>query len=179
MGRPSVTLDEAQKAEVETLAAVLSVQQIADYFGIARSTFFTLINRDPEIARHYHRGRARAIGSIAQSLITKARSGDTASMIFYLKTQAGWRETAPLEMMAPDMTYPITAGITEPVVLDAAALAEQAMRLGIDPRHLGLVEDEAASGQGKGSYEPLPQGRDPKWSDHRDVPTIIEADPHI
>ena len=93
MGRPPITLTEMQKAEIETLAAVLSVQQIADYFGIARSTFFTMITRDSEIARNYHRGKARAIGSIAQSLITKARNGDTASMIFYLKTQAGWRET--------------------------------------------------------------------------------------
>ena len=71
----------------------IHIQQIADYLGIARSTFFSLIQRDPEIGRNYHRGRARAIGSIAQSLITKARNGDTASMIFYLKTQAGWRDT--------------------------------------------------------------------------------------
>ena len=93
MGRPPVTLSQDQVREVETLAALLSVQQIADYLGIARSTFFALLERDPDIARHYRRGRARAVGSIAQSLITKARNGDTASMIFYLKTQAGWRET--------------------------------------------------------------------------------------
>ena len=74
----------------------IHIQQIADYLGIARSTFFSLIQRDSEIGRTYHRGRARAIGSITQSLITNARNGDTASMTFYLKTQAGWRET-PLE----------------------------------------------------------------------------------
>lgn len=40
----------------------------------------------------YKKGRARAIGAIAQTLITKARAGDTIAMLFYLKTQGGWRE---------------------------------------------------------------------------------------
>ena len=97
MGRRSKELTDAQKAEVETLAAVLSTSQIADYFGIGRTTFFALLERDAEISERYKRGKARAIGTIAQCLITKARGGDTASMIFYLKTQAGWRETAVVE----------------------------------------------------------------------------------
>ena len=96
MGRRPLTLSEAQLAEVETLAAVLTAEQLADYFGIGRTTFFALMNRDPAIAERYKRGKARAIGAIAQSLITKARAGDTASMIFYLKTQGGWRETSGL-----------------------------------------------------------------------------------
>ncbi len=97
MGRPPLTLTETQRAEVETLAAVLSASQIADYFGIGRTTFFAMIQRDAEIAERYKKGKARAIGAIAQSLVIKARSGDTASMIFYLKTQAGWRETVQVE----------------------------------------------------------------------------------
>jgi hypothetical protein len=97
MGRRALTLSEAQLAEVETLAAILSAGQIADYFGIGRTTFFAMIRRDEVIAERYKRGKARAIGAIAQSLITKARAGDTASMIFYLKTQAGWRETLQVE----------------------------------------------------------------------------------
>jgi IS30 family transposase len=97
MGRRALELTAAQKAEVETLAAVLSAAQIADYFGIGRTTFFAMIRRDEEIAERYKRGKAKAIGAIAQSLIAKARAGDTASMIFYLKTQAGWRETLQVE----------------------------------------------------------------------------------
>ncbi len=97
MGRPERILSDAQKAEVETLAAVLTSQQIADYFGIGRTTFFNMMQRDPEIGEHYKRGKAKVIGSIAQGLIAKARSGDTASMIFFLKTQGGWRETRDME----------------------------------------------------------------------------------
>lgn len=93
MGRRAKSLTPAQKAEVETLAAVLTAEQMADYFGIGRTTFFAMMNRDGEIAERYKRGKARAVGAIAQSLIAKARAGDTTSMIFYLKTQAGWRET--------------------------------------------------------------------------------------
>ncbi len=100
MARKPIELTPAQKAEVETLAAVLTAEQIADYFGIGRTTFFAMIDRDPEIAERYKKGKAKAIGAIAQSLITKARAGDTASMIFYLKTQAGWRETDRHEHVA-------------------------------------------------------------------------------
>lgn len=95
------TLSDAQRAEVETLAAVLTAAQMADYFGIGRTTLFAMMEREPDIAERYKKGKARAIGAIAQSLIAKARGGDTASMIFYLKTQAGWRETAQLEVSGP------------------------------------------------------------------------------
>lgn len=101
MSRQPFTLTEAQKAEVETLAAVLTAEQVADYFGIGRRTFYSMMQRDEEIAARYKRGKAKAIGVIAQGLINKARSGDTTSMIFFLKTQAGWRETSQVEHMLP------------------------------------------------------------------------------
>ncbi len=100
MSRQPFTLTDAQKAEVETLAAVLTAEQVADYFGIGRRTFYSMMERDEEIAARYKRGKAKAIGVIAQGLINKARSGDTTSMIFFLKTQAGWRET--LHVKAPE-----------------------------------------------------------------------------
>ena len=98
MGRSSISLTQEQVAEVETLAAVQTSEQIADYLGIGRRTFYDLMARDETIAARYKRGRAKAIGAIAQSLITKARSGNIAAMIFFLKTQAGWRETAQVEL---------------------------------------------------------------------------------
>ena len=97
MGRPPITLTEDQYHEVETLAALLSQEQIADYFGIARNTFRAICERDEEVAARYKRGKAKAIAHVANGLLQKARSGDTTSSIFYLKTQAGWRETAAVE----------------------------------------------------------------------------------
>jgi len=91
-GQPQKTLTPEQVAEVSTLAAVLSQEQIADYFGIARSTFALICERQPDVLGQYKKGKARAIGTVAKGLLQKARDGDTASAIFYLKTQAGWKE---------------------------------------------------------------------------------------
>ena len=93
MARPQKKLDEKQIAQVETLASVLSQEQIADYLGIAKSTFQAILDRDPVVFGHYKKGKSKAIASVAQGLLKKALSGDTASAIFYLKTQAGWVET--------------------------------------------------------------------------------------
>ena len=93
MVRSTMQVTQAQAAEVETLAAVLTSAQIADFLGIGRTTFYAILDRDRDLAERYKRGRARAVGAVAQSLITKARAGNVTAMIFYLKTQGGWRET--------------------------------------------------------------------------------------
>lgn len=97
MGRPPITLSEAQIVEVETLAALLSQEQIADYFGISRTTFRAICDRDEEVRVRYKRGKAKAIAHVAHGLLQRARAGDTTSSIFYLKTQAGWRETVGVD----------------------------------------------------------------------------------
>ena len=97
-------LNEEELAQVEALASVLSSEQIADYFGIARTTFYDIMKRQPDVSERYKRGRAKAIGSVAKGLLQKAQSGDTASTIFYLKTQAGWKETAVVEATVEDKT---------------------------------------------------------------------------
>ena len=50
----------------------------------------------------YKKGKARAIGTVAKGLLQKARDGDTASTIFYLKTQAGWKETQVIDNKSSD-----------------------------------------------------------------------------
>tara|TARA_R100001463_G_scaffold81055_3_gene135589 strand:- start:642 stop:1127 length:486 start_codon:yes stop_codon:yes gene_type:complete len=101
-GRPLTKLTDKQKEEVETLAAVLSQEQIADYFGMSRTTFYEVMKRDPEVSEQYKKGKARAIGAVAQSLVSKARSGELGAQIFYLKTQGHWKETQSIEHSSPD-----------------------------------------------------------------------------
>ncbi|MCB6177617.1 hypothetical protein LHP98_05675 [Rhodobacter sp. Har01] len=110
-GRPAVILTDAQRTEVETLAAVLNAEQIADYLGIGRTTFFALLGRDADLSERYKRGKARAVGAVAQSLVTKARSGNVTAMIFYLKTQGGWREAIEVDSRTAmvDVTPPVDA----------------------------------------------------------------------
>jgi IS30 family transposase len=72
-GRPAKTLTERQREEVETLAPFLSTDQIADYFGIGRTTFYAMMERDSDISERYKRGRAKVVADISNSLIMKAR----------------------------------------------------------------------------------------------------------
>ena len=87
-----IVLTDEQKIELKTLAAVLNTQQIADYFGFDQDTFTAIMKRDADVLRIYKKGKAKAIGRMGGSLLQKGFNGDTTAMIFYLKTQAGWRE---------------------------------------------------------------------------------------
>lgn len=91
-GRPPRFLTPEQVSQVEALASVLSIEQVADYLGMSKTTFYAIMERDPAVCERYKKGKARAIGAVAQGLLKKARDGDTTSAIFYLKTQAGWKE---------------------------------------------------------------------------------------
>jgi hypothetical protein len=113
LSRPQITLTDAQRAEVETLAAVLTAEQTADFLGIGRTTFFALLNRDADLSERYKRGKARAVGAVAQSLVTKARAGNVTAMIFYLKTQGGWRETVDVGVAPPAESIPSLASLTD------------------------------------------------------------------
>lgn len=96
-GRPRIELTDEQKKEVKTLAAVLTTEQIADYFGIGRRTFYDIMERDEEVSAQYKKGKAQAIGTVAQNLIQQARDGNASAAMFFLKTQAGWKETQRVE----------------------------------------------------------------------------------
>jgi hypothetical protein len=132
MSRPHITLNDAQRAEVETLAAVLNAEQIADFLGFGRTTFFALLNRDADLAERYKRGKARAIGAVAQSLVTKARAGNVTAMIFFLKTQAGWRETVDVAVAPPESQIDLSQLSDEElnglmVYADALSRAQEAL----------------------------------------------------
>jgi hypothetical protein len=115
MGRKAKTLTDKQMAEVETLGAVLPVDQIAAYLGVGKTTFYAMMDRNPEISERYKKGKAKAIRDVANGLLQKALSGDTTSAIFYLKTQAGWRETDRKDQGAVgQVTYTILTGVPRP-----------------------------------------------------------------
>ena len=102
MGKPRKTLTEEQIVQVEGLGAVLSIEQIADYFGMSKVTFYAIMERQPEVSERYKKGKAKAIGSVANGLLKQAREGNTSASMFYLKTQAGWRETNQVDHTSSD-----------------------------------------------------------------------------
>jgi hypothetical protein len=103
-----------QKSELKTLAKVLSAEQIADYFGISRTTFFEIKSRDEEVSVLYKKGKSEAVASIAAGLLKKAQGGDLGAQIFFLKTQAGWKEKSEIEHTSPDESMKPTTIILIP-----------------------------------------------------------------
>jgi hypothetical protein len=92
-GRPSIVFTPEQVAQVEALAAYLSIPQICDYFGISQKSIDNIRERQPEVFTAYVKGRAKAIASVAQKgNIQRALDGDSKAAMFYLRTQAGWVE---------------------------------------------------------------------------------------
>ena len=114
-GRKPIVFSDEQIAQVEALAAFFTVEQIADYFGIGRTTFFELMNRQPEISERYKKGRSKAIGRVAKTLVEQAAEGNMTAAIFYLKTQGGWRETQSVDLSNSD-------GSLNPTVIELVAV---------------------------------------------------------
>lgn len=102
MARPKKTLTAEQMVQLEALAAYLTIEQIADYFGFSDDTLRRRMSEDAEVLRAYKKGKQRTVASIANNLVQKAREGDNACMFFFLKTQAGWRETHELDHKSSD-----------------------------------------------------------------------------
>ncbi len=90
--------------EIEEASAYLTIDLVADYLGIHRSTFYRMLQRSPEIARRYKKGRARKIMKIGSDLLTANDNAYVAGKIFYLKTKGGWKEDMDNEV--PELENP-------------------------------------------------------------------------
>jgi hypothetical protein len=100
MPRKSTKQHEPTKATCDTVSlhALVGTPQevIADVLGI-----------DAKTLRKYYREEldqalAKANATIGGTLFNKAKAGDTAAMIFWLKTRAGFRERQEIEHSNPD-----------------------------------------------------------------------------
>jgi hypothetical protein len=101
-GRPKIVLTEEQLAEVGTLAPYLTADQLADTIGVSRSKFFELLKEDEKVSGLYKKAKGRAVENVAKNLVMQAQNGNTTAAIFYLKTQAGWKETERHELVGAD-----------------------------------------------------------------------------
>jgi predicted transcriptional regulator len=98
MARPRKDLTEEQIAQVRKLAAVLTMEQIADFLGISEQTLRRRFQDDPRVLEAYKKGKGEALAGVATNLIQQAREGNTTAAIFYLKTQGGWREKSEVDV---------------------------------------------------------------------------------
>lgn len=107
-GQPQIVFDDKKIIELEALASTLSKKQVADYFNISDTTLRAIEARQPEVLDAYKRGKAKAIDRVAKNLIKQAEDGNASAAIFYLKTQAGWKEDKAEDRDIPPINITIS-----------------------------------------------------------------------
>lgn len=91
----------------EPTRATRELVQLHTMVGTRQEVIADIIGIDPKTLRKYYRdeldqSKAKANATIGGALFNKAKSGDTAAMIFWMKTQAGWRETTAIDHSSSD-----------------------------------------------------------------------------
>ena len=100
--RPPRVFTAEEIAECKELAASLTKQQLADYFGCCFNTLHAAMQRQPELNEAYRKGKAMAIIQMAGSLQQQGLNGDVGAAKFWLSHQAGWTETKRTELSGRD-----------------------------------------------------------------------------
>ena len=89
--KPKIHIDLKQ---VESLADNgLTQEQIAAALGISEQTFYKRKRDNIEFIDAIKRGKAKGIALVTNKLMESIKGGNMTGMIFFLKTQAGWKET--------------------------------------------------------------------------------------
>ena len=76
--------------------------QLHSTVGTDQNLIAQIIGIDPKTLRKYYReeldlASAKATATVGGALFNKAKGGDTAAMIFWMKTRAGWKETTVID----------------------------------------------------------------------------------
>ena len=113
--KPKIQIDLKQ---VESLAANgLTQEQIAAALGISESTLHKRKQENTEFTAAIKRGKAKGIALVTNKLMESIKGGNMTAMIFFLKTQAGWKETNVQEHTGAN-GQPIQQAITIKVEFD-------------------------------------------------------------
>ena len=75
--------------------------------GTDQPTIARVLGIDPKTLRKHYRDEldvstAKANATIGGALFNKAKNGDTAAQIFWMKTRAGWREKKDFDLTSSD-----------------------------------------------------------------------------
>lgn len=108
--------------------ALRQTVQLHTTVGTTQATVAQILGIDLKTLRKYYRDEldlslAKANATIGGALFNKAKGGDTAAMIFWMKTQAGWRETHRIEGPGENGEHTISHAVSDDLrtALDAIA----------------------------------------------------------
>lgn len=74
--------------KVEELAGNgLTIKEIADCIGVARSTIYEHKKKNPDISDAIKRGRSKGLETVTNALFENAKTGNVTAQIFYLKNR--------------------------------------------------------------------------------------------
>ena len=68
-------------------------EQIASALGISRTTLASRKRENEQFVQAIKKGKAKGIALVTNKLMESIKGGNMTGMIFFLKTQAGWKET--------------------------------------------------------------------------------------
>ncbi|MHB8383854.1 MAG: phBC6A51 family helix-turn-helix protein [Candidatus Binataceae bacterium] len=95
LGRPAWKIDAKTLEKAEALAARgLTMRQIALALGIHFATLCRKKAKYRVLCEAIEKGKASGIASVSNKLWDAAMGGNITAMIFWLKAQGGWRDTA-------------------------------------------------------------------------------------
>jgi DNA-binding XRE family transcriptional regulator len=115
-GRKPHAPSDAQRKLVQLHATVGTTQEmIARVIGIDEKTLRLHYRDELDLST------ALANATIGGALFNKAKGGDTASMTFWLKTRARWRETADVNLISED------GSMSPKAALDMSKLSPEAL----------------------------------------------------
>lgn len=98
---PWIPTDE-ELLKVEALAARgMEEQHIAMCLGIEPETLSRKKGKIDQLNQAVKRGKAKGIARVTQALLKNIDNGNVTAQIFYLKTQACWKETQVNEFIIP------------------------------------------------------------------------------
>jgi len=91
----------------EPTAEKKQLVQLHATIGTPQEDIARVLGIDPKTLRKYYRDEldlasAKANATIGGALFNKAKGGDTAAMIFWMKTRAGWREKQEFDLTSSD-----------------------------------------------------------------------------
>ena len=106
--------------------------QLHTMVGTTQADIARVLDIDEKTLRKYYRdeldlAKAKANATIGGALFNQAKSGDTSAMIFWMKTQAGWRERKDLNHTSEDGSMSPKAAITAVDAIEAAKQYQKIM----------------------------------------------------